>query len=69
VVEGSYHLSLSWGGQSYQLMSAWVLPVWNVVSWSVVRCIVHIIKNELQFQNINKWYEHIERMEENYVVR
>jgi hypothetical protein len=28
------------GEQSYQLTTAWVLPVWNVVSWSVVRCIV-----------------------------
>jgi hypothetical protein len=29
--------------QSYQLMSAWVLPVWNVASWSVVRCIVLLV--------------------------
>jgi hypothetical protein len=28
------------GEQSYQLTSAWVLPVWNVASWNVVRCIV-----------------------------
>jgi hypothetical protein len=28
------------GEQSYQLTSAWVLPVWNVASWIVVRCIV-----------------------------
>jgi hypothetical protein len=28
------------GEQSYQLTSVWVLPVWNVASWSVVRCIV-----------------------------
>jgi hypothetical protein len=42
VVEGSYHLSRGWG-QSYQLMSAWVLPVWNVASWSVVRCMVRCV--------------------------
>jgi hypothetical protein len=29
--------------QSYQLTSAWVLPVWNVASWSVVRCIVRCV--------------------------
>jgi hypothetical protein len=31
------------GEQSYQLTSAWVLPVWNVASWSVVRCIVRCV--------------------------
>jgi hypothetical protein len=44
VVEGSYHLSRSWGGgQSYQLTLAWVLPGWNVASWSVVRCIARCV--------------------------
>jgi hypothetical protein len=31
------------GEQFYQLTSAWVLPVWNVASWSVVRCIVRCV--------------------------
>jgi hypothetical protein len=31
------------GEQSYQLTSAWVLPVWNVASWSVVSCIVRCV--------------------------
>jgi hypothetical protein len=31
------------GEQSYQLTSAWVLPFWNVASWSVVRCIVRCL--------------------------
>jgi hypothetical protein len=39
VVERSYHLSRSGGA----VLSAWVLPVWNVESWSVVRCIVRCV--------------------------
>jgi hypothetical protein len=31
------------GEQSYQLTSARLIPVWNVASWSVVRCIVHCV--------------------------
>jgi hypothetical protein len=31
------------GEQSYQLTSAWVLPVWNVASWRVVWCILILL--------------------------
>jgi hypothetical protein len=40
-VEGSYHLSRSGGGG--QFTSAWVLPVWNVASWIVVRCTLRFV--------------------------